>query len=173
MRIIVTGSKGQLGTELMALLGSQDHHEVLGLDLPDVDLTDRDQVLGTITSFAPDAVIHGAAFTAVDLCEEQVETAYRVNCAATRFVADGAGRVVVELYHHAKVPVPDYPAMEPLVFHIAFVTDDVRGTLRRLLDAGATAAGEVTVTPTGDEMVFLRDPGGVPLQLVKRSAPLL
>lgn len=91
----------------------------------------------------------------------------------TRFVADGAGRVVVELYHHAKVPVPDYPAMEPLVFHIAFVTDDVRGTLRRLLDAGATAAGEVTVTPTGDEMVFLRDPGGVPLQLVKRSAPLL
>jgi dTDP-4-dehydrorhamnose reductase len=93
VRILVTGSNGQLGTELMALLGSQDQHEVLGLDLPEHDLTDRDHVLGVLTSWEPDAVIHGAAFTAVDLCEEQVETAYRVNCAATRFVADGARRV--------------------------------------------------------------------------------
>ena len=93
MRIVVTGSNGQLGTEVMDLLGASDHHEVLGLDLPDHDLTDRDHVLGVLTSFEPDLVLHGAAFTAVDVCEEQVETAYRVNCAATRFVADGARRV--------------------------------------------------------------------------------
>lgn len=93
MRIIVTGSNGQLGTEVMGLLATQDHHEVLGLDLPEHDLTDRDHVLGVVTSFEPDLILHGAAFTAVDLCEEQVETAYRVNCAATRFVADGARRV--------------------------------------------------------------------------------
>ena len=93
MRIVVTGSNGQLGTEVMDLLGASGHHEVLGLDLPDHDLTDRDHVLGVITSFEPDLILHGAAFTAVDVCEEQVETAYRVNCAATRFVADGARRV--------------------------------------------------------------------------------
>lgn len=93
MRIVVTGSNGQLGTEVMDLLGAADHHEVLGLDLPDHDLTDRDHVLGVVTSFEPDLILHGAAFTAVDVCEEQVETAYRVNCAATRFVADGARRV--------------------------------------------------------------------------------
>ena len=93
MRIVVTGSNGQLGTEVMGLLGASDHHEVLGLDLPDHDLTDRDHVLGVLASFEPDLVLHGAAFTAVDVCEEQVETAYRVNCAATRFVADGARRV--------------------------------------------------------------------------------
>ena len=93
MRIVVTGSNGQLGTEVMGLLGAADHHEVLGLDLPDHDLTDRDHVLSVITSFEPDLILHGAAFTAVDVCEEQVETAYRVNCAATRFVADGARRV--------------------------------------------------------------------------------
>jgi len=93
VRIVVTGSNGQLGTEVMDLLGASDHHEVLGLDLPDHDLTDRDHVLGVITSFEPDLILHGAAFTAVDVCEEQVETAYRVNCAATRFVADGARRV--------------------------------------------------------------------------------
>ncbi len=93
MRIVVTGSNGQLGTEVVELLGRSDHHEVLGLDLPDHDLTDRDHVLGVLTSFEPDAVIHGAAFTAVDLCETEVETAYRVNCLATRFIADGARRV--------------------------------------------------------------------------------
>ncbi len=93
MRIVVTGSNGQLGTEVMDLLGRSDHHEVLGLDLPGHDLTDRDHVLGVLTSFEPDLILHGAAFTAVDVCEEQVEAAYRVNCAATRFVADGARRV--------------------------------------------------------------------------------
>jgi dTDP-4-dehydrorhamnose reductase len=93
MKILVTGSRGQLGTEVMALLERADHHEVLGLDLPDHDLTDRDHVLGVLTSWQPDAVVHGAAFTAVDLCETEVEAAYRVNCAATRFLADGARRV--------------------------------------------------------------------------------
>lgn len=93
MRILVTGSSGQLGTELMALLDGAGHHEVLGLDLPGHDLTDRDHVLGAITQWRPDAVIHGAAFTAVDRCEAEVETAYRVNCLATRYVADGARRV--------------------------------------------------------------------------------
>lgn len=93
MRILVTGSRGQLGTELMERLEAAPHHEVLGVDLPECDLTERDQVLGLVTTFRPDAVIHGAAFTAVDLCETEVETAYRVNCAATRFLADGARRV--------------------------------------------------------------------------------
>lgn len=91
----------------------------------------------------------------------------------TRFLADGADRVVVELYANAKAPVPDYRAMDPFVFHIAFAADDVRGTRERLLAAGAASTGEVTVNPDGDEMTFLRDPWGVPLQLVKRAAPLV
>ncbi len=92
MRILVTGSNGQLGSELMALLEGAGTHELLGLDLPEHDLTDRNHVLAVVSDWAPDAVIHGAAFTAVDLCETEVETAYRVNCAATRFLADAARR---------------------------------------------------------------------------------
>ncbi len=91
----------------------------------------------------------------------------------THFLADGSGRVVVEMYGHTKAAVPDYRALDPLVFHIAFAVADVRGTLERLLAAGATRAGEVVVTPTGDEMTFLRDPWGMALQLVKRAAPLV
>jgi catechol 2,3-dioxygenase-like lactoylglutathione lyase family enzyme len=91
----------------------------------------------------------------------------------THFLADGSGRVVVEMYGHTRAPTPDYAAMDPLVFHIAFRTDDVRGTRERLLAAGARSAGEVVVTPTGDEMTFLRDPWGVALQLVQRATPLM
>ena len=76
----------------VALLG--ERHEVVGLDLPECDLTDRDQVLGAVTSAASRTLLlHGAAFTAVDVCESDPETAYRVNSLATRFVADGARRV--------------------------------------------------------------------------------
>jgi catechol 2,3-dioxygenase-like lactoylglutathione lyase family enzyme len=90
----------------------------------------------------------------------------------THFLADESGRVVIEMYGHPKAPVPDYQAMDPLVFHIAFVSADVAGTRERLLAAGATSAGPVTATPTSDVMTFLRDPWGVALQLVKRAKPL-
>jgi dTDP-4-dehydrorhamnose reductase len=93
MKILITGSRGQLGTELVELLALRDDHEVISMDLPEHDLTDRDHVLGVLTSARPDLVIHAAAFTAVDLCEEQVEQAYLVNSVATRFLADGVRRV--------------------------------------------------------------------------------
>jgi len=92
MKIFVTGSLGQLGTELRAAL-EPSHHEVLGVDLDTCDITDRDQVIGAITGWEPELIIHGAAFTAVDRCEAQPETAYAVNSLATRFIADGARRV--------------------------------------------------------------------------------
>jgi len=91
VRIIVTGSRGQLGTELLTLL--EPNYEVVGLDLHNCDLTDRDAVLAAIVGTEPDLVLHGAAFTAVDACETDPETAFRVNSLATRFVADGARRV--------------------------------------------------------------------------------
>lgn len=91
MRILVTGSKGQLGTELLQLLESSSH-EVLGIDIDTCDISDRDQTLGAITGWSPDLILHGAAYTAVDLCETHPDLAYRVNSLATRFIADGARR---------------------------------------------------------------------------------
>jgi glyoxylase I family protein len=91
----------------------------------------------------------------------------------THFLADESGRVVIEMYGHPKAPIPDYKAMDPLVFHIAFVAIDVSATCDRLLAAGATRATPITTTSTGDVMTFLRDPWGVALQLVKRAEPLM
>ncbi len=115
MRILVTGSRGQLGTEVIQLLEAQPHHEVLGVDLPEVDLTNRDSTLGLIVEWSPDLILHGAAFTAVDQCESEPETAYRVNCAATRFVADGARRTGAHVVYVSTDYVFDGTKADPYV----------------------------------------------------------
>ena len=94
----------------------------------------------------------------------------------TRFIVDAAGRVVLELYHQTRAPVPDYAGMDVFTLHVAFKVDDVTSVRTRLLEAGATAAGpqgDVVTADNGDVMCFLRDPWGLVVQLVKRGQPLL
>ncbi len=93
--------------------------------------------------------------------------------AHARFIADSTGETVLEVYNNPKASTIDYRKLDPLHLHIAFATDDVAATRQKLLAAGATAEGEVTVTETGDELAMLRDPWGVPVQLVKRAKPLI
>ncbi len=89
------------------------------------------------------------------------------------FLADAREKMMVEVYNNPKAPVPDYRTVNPLVLHLAFFVDDVRGTRERLLGFGAAAEGEVTVSDQGDELAMLRDPWGLPIQLVKRAVPML
>src|SRR4051794_15896330 len=91
----------------------------------------------------------------------------------THFVVDRSGRVVLELYGHAKAAIPDYASMDPLTLHIAFSAAEVAQERQRLLAAGATPAGDIATTDTGDVMTFVRDPWGVTIQLVKRVKPML
>jgi len=90
-----------------------------------------------------------------------------------RFISDAGGNMMLELYHNPPDAVPDYASMDPLMLHIAFMVDDVKGTYRKLIAAGATVAGEVTTTDSGDELVMLRDPWGVSIQFLKRADPML
>ena len=87
------------------------------------------------------------------------------------FLADDAG-VMLEFYNNPAGELPDYAAMSPFTLHLAFTATDLDADYERLLGAGATAAGDVTTTPAGDHIVFLRDPWGVSLQLVSRAKPL-
>lgn len=84
MRIYITGHRGQLGTALQARLHD---HTLQGVDLPDWDMTDLEQVLGSLRAFRPDVVIHSAALTAVDYCAEHPDEAVRVNGVGTYNVA--------------------------------------------------------------------------------------
>jgi dTDP-4-dehydrorhamnose reductase len=84
-----------------------------GVDVVAADITDRDAVLGLLTSVRPDAVVHPGAFTAVDRCESEVETAYRVNVIGTRHVAEGARRVGAPVLYLSTDYVFDGTKAEP------------------------------------------------------------
>lgn len=89
------------------------------------------------------------------------------------FLADDQGRTVVEIYNNPLTTVPDYSKVHPLHFHVALSSSDVQADRARLIKAGATMEGEPTLTPGGVVLAFLRDPWGVPLQLVQRAVPLV
>jgi dTDP-4-dehydrorhamnose reductase len=74
-----------LGRDLAAHLGAR--HQVVGADLPEVDITDLHLVQRAFDSAKLDAVIHTAAFTAVDDCEHRPDLAFQVNAQGTRNVA--------------------------------------------------------------------------------------
>jgi dTDP-4-dehydrorhamnose reductase len=83
MRILIAGSKGMLGTDLMEQLSS---HQVLGLDQPQIDVADLEQCFRCAKEFQPEIIINAAALTQVDYCESHLEEAFRIN-------ADGAGNL--------------------------------------------------------------------------------
>jgi catechol 2,3-dioxygenase-like lactoylglutathione lyase family enzyme len=89
------------------------------------------------------------------------------------FLADDGGAVMIEVYRNTSVDVPAYGAMNPLQLHLAFWADDVARTRARLLEAGATAEGEILRNENGDTVAMLRDPWGLPVQLVERAAPMI
>jgi len=89
------------------------------------------------------------------------------------FIADSQNNMMLELYHNPRVAVPDYRTMDPLVLHIAFMVDDVPALSRKLVAAGATIVEPLNTTAAGDQITILRDPWGIPIQLLKRANPML
>jgi glyoxylase I family protein len=88
-----------------------------------------------------------------------------------RFLA--AGPVLIEIYQSSSAPVPDYPSMHPAQLHLAFISENIPADRARLLAAGATIAEDCTTNAAGDQLLMLRDPWGVALQLVNRARPML
>lgn len=78
MKILVTGVKGQLGHDVVNELERRGM-EALGVDIEEMDITDASSVERVIKDASPDAVIHCAAYTAVDAAEENEELCRRVN----------------------------------------------------------------------------------------------
>lgn len=78
MKVLVTGYNGQLGYDVVKELNSREI-ECRGVDLADFDITDKEQTLAYLKEYAPDAVVHCAAYTAVDKAEDDEETCRKVN----------------------------------------------------------------------------------------------
>ncbi len=90
-----------------------------------------------------------------------------------RFISDDSGKVMLEVYNNPEAPMPDYPKLNPLVLHVAFACDDLKATAERLVRAGATLLAGPETKPNGDELAMLRDPWGLPIQLVRRGVPMV
>jgi dTDP-4-dehydrorhamnose reductase len=98
VKILVTGAGGQVGRELVEVCEAAGD-QVVAADRSVLDVTDRDSTLGVILSVRPDAVVHTAAWTAVDACEAEPDRALAANALAVRHVAEAAGRAGAHLVH--------------------------------------------------------------------------
>lgn len=98
MRVLVTGGEGQLGLELAELLPGRGH-ETVALPRRELDITDAAAVDGALEEHAPGVVINAAAFTNVDLCETETETAYAVNALGPRNLARACERRGASILH--------------------------------------------------------------------------
>lgn len=95
MRILVTGAKGMLGRTLARHLSG---HELTLVDVADFDLTDAKATQAAVEAAKPELVIHGAAYTAVDKCETEVEAAFAVNATGSANIAMASHRVGARLF---------------------------------------------------------------------------
>lgn len=111
MRTLIFGSKGQLGRELLAVMGRAG--EVQGLDLPEADITDEASVYTLMESFGPDLVINAAAYTNVEAAEDNLEAAFRVNETGARHLADISARFHVPIVYYSTDFVFDGRAGRP------------------------------------------------------------
>jgi dTDP-4-dehydrorhamnose reductase len=98
MKILVTGAKGMLGTDLCVLLRT-NNFEVFEWDLPANDLTEVKRTVSQIRRIAPDRIVHLAAYTDVDGCETAKSKAYSVNVQGTWAVVLGAKEAETPLLH--------------------------------------------------------------------------
>jgi dTDP-4-dehydrorhamnose reductase len=110
MHMFITGCKGQLGRALYAALAE---HRLAGCDLPELDITDRAAIGAAIADFAPDVVIHAAAWTDVDGCARDPERAYRVNTLGTQNVALACAAHGAAMVYISTNEVFDGTASEP------------------------------------------------------------
>lgn len=86
MKVLITGVSGQLGHDAAKTLTARGV-PFLGVSSKELDVTDRDAVLRVFNTYRPDAVLHCAAWTKVDLAEDEPERCMRVNAEGTRNIA--------------------------------------------------------------------------------------
>jgi dTDP-4-dehydrorhamnose reductase len=126
MKVLLTGAKGQLGSECKEVM--KGSYEILDTDLEEFDITSWDNVILTISQLSPDVILNCAAFTNVDECETKRRECERINVEGPRNLAQGAARYEKLIVHissdfvfdgRKRIPQPYFEddPMSPLSFY--------------------------------------------------------
>ncbi len=87
MKVLVTGVKGQLGYDVVKELERLGHNAI-GVDIEEMDITKKYSVEATFALHKPEAVIHCAAYTAVDAAEDHIDLCREINATGTKYIAE-------------------------------------------------------------------------------------
>ncbi len=98
MKVLVTGYNGQLGFDVIKELTSR-HIPCKGVDMADFNITDIEATKEYIKNYAPDAVIHCAAYTAVDKAEDDSELCFKVNALGSENIAKICGEADIKMVY--------------------------------------------------------------------------
>lgn len=114
MKVLVTGVKGQLGHDIVNELNKRGH-TAYGVDIAEMDITDADSVKRVFGEFKPQAVIHCAAWTAVDAAEdeENIPKVRAINVYGTKNIADECKKYDCKLIYISTDYVFDGKGSEP------------------------------------------------------------
>lgn len=112
MKVLVTGVNGQLGFDVVNELNKRGHESV-GVDISEMDITDKSCVVKVMEEVAPDAVVHCAAWTAVDAAEDNEEKVRAVNAYGTAYIAEECKKLGAKMVYISTDYVFDGQGEEP------------------------------------------------------------
>lgn len=104
MKIIILGSKGNLGQQLVEVFSQKAENEIIAWDRGEVDITDRDLIYKKIKELKPELIINAAAYNSVDKCEtseEEYDLAKKANIDGPKFLAEAALEVGAIFVHYS------------------------------------------------------------------------
>lgn len=142
MKILVMGARGQLGRTLQAHAPADV--KMICVDLPELDIAEKDQVQALVQREAPDLIVNCAAFTAVDLAESEPEVARRANADGPAILAAAANDTGARLIHistdfvfngHANEPYSPDSIANPLSVYGDTKWEGERGVREALPDS--------------------------------------
>ena len=134
MKIIITGAKGQLGSQIINILNkghselgpihdAYKNAEIIGIDVEELDITDIQAVRNFMKNEKPQIVINPAAYTNVDECEGNEDLAFKVNSIGARNIAISCEEIEAKLVHistdyvfegNATKPYKEYDVTNPV-----------------------------------------------------------
>ena len=145
MKILVTGTNGQVGHALMREL---TEHELIGLTRQDCDLTNLDQIKQVIDQHQPNLIINPAAYTKVDQAEDEPELAFQINRDAPRVMAEKAREYNIPIIHFSTDYVFDGKKEEP------YTEEDLPNPLS--VYGQSKCAGEEEIKKVGCQFYIIR-----------------